>query len=91
MCIRDSFRDFLLVATCHTAGDLHDGIIVDAALCVNLFQNLDDEVSVIVIDSVDEGLALAIRVEVPCDFFKNRPVEEMCIRDRWCTGDSRCA
>ena len=32
----------------------------------------------VVIDSIDEGLALTIRVEVPCDFFEDSPVEILC-------------
>lgn len=71
----DCFRDFRLVAARDAAGDFHDRVVVNAVFCIDFFQNLHDEVSVVIINRIDKGFALTIRIEVPGDFLKNSPVK----------------
>ena len=59
---RDSFLKrlilrgvFFLIAARYASRNLHNSIIVNAALSIDFFQNLYDEVSVVVINSIDEG------------------------------------
>ena len=71
----DSLRDFLLIASCNTAGDFHNGIVIHTAFSIDFLQNLHDKVSVVVINSINQCFALAIWIEIPSDFIQNGTVK----------------